>query len=945
MKTFVAAVLGLVVALGASMVQAQQGTVDLLEGDELDHWYSWLENRGKDVDPKGVYSKTDGILRISGEENGHLITHEEYGDYHLLVEYKWGDETFAPRIDKARDSGLMIHSFGTDGDYKGFLMNGLIVQLIEGGSGDLLVLGDGTESFSITCPVAAEKQGGSYLFSPDGELTTITGGRINWFGRDPEWKEVKDFRGANDIEKPVGEWNRLEVIADGGKITVLLNGIVVNRAVDCNPKRGRIQIQCEGAEVFYRKFDLTPLDRDKITSVDAGRQKRFIFNSDGGNMFIDKPYPMQPEDVYSYVDELLGTGITSLHISSHVGMDMNFQGEHADIFASHLTPEEAETLKDRAASKKGSTLGRGAANILGLHDAGHDPLGLVIDRAQDQGLETFVSFRLNEVHWVEKPANMLLSKFWLEHPEWRVAKIGDEVPQIYLDILGPRTSPVVASWLPGGLNFAIPEVQDRKLAQLREICERYPIEGIELDFQRFPVYFPFGKEKENIETMNQWMRKVHAMTQEVGLERGKPVLLTARVMATPAQNLGIGLDPMTWAKEGLLDSVIISHYLHNNHPLPVKEFRALFPDTLPLYASIEVEKDSDTYRQIAKQLWRDGIDGIMMFNFFTRRESGVEPDFSVLPEVGGPASRVQKPMLIVANKHSDTLSFIDHNTNEVEQTITVGHNPHEMTITPDQRFMYLSNYAAPGNTISVVDLHARKHIKQINTGAHTRIHGATMAPDGKHAYFTAGQTGWIVEVDTATHEMTRAIPTHGKISHMVLVSLDNKRLYAANITSKNVSVIDRKSGELIMQIPCEEGAEGMAFTPDGKHLWVANQSGESMSIIDLATHKVIERFDIAGMPVRIRFTRDGKRAYIPSWTPEGELIVLDVASRKEIKRIKVGGNAIGVELTPDEKFAFVGCEYTDGLHVIDTATLKVVDIIDTGDGPDPMSMWFPKEAE
>jgi len=678
----------------------------------------------------------------------------------------------------------------------------------------------------------------------------------------------------------------------------------------------------------------------RAAAQESGRQKRFIYNTDGDNMLIYKDYPMSAKDVYGYVDEIVASGVTALHVSSHVGMDMNFQGETADLLGSHPNPEEAEKLKDPSNTPPKS-LARAAVNLRGLIEAGHDPLGLVIERAQAKGLEAFVSFRLNEVHWVEKPANMLLSKFWLEHPEWHVATMGDKVPQRYLDILGPRTNPIVASWLPGGLNFAVPEVRGRKLAQLREICERYPIDGIELDFQRFPVYFPFGKEQENIAVMTGWMKEVRAMVKEVGDTRGKPVLLTVRVMATPGQNLSIGLDPVTWAKEGLLDSVIISHYLHNNFPLPVQEYRALFPDRLPLYASIEVEKESDSYRKIARRLWADGVDGIMMFNFFTCRERGVEPDYAVLPEVGGPASRIARPMLLVANKHSDTLSYIDPNTLEVEQTITVGHNPHELVITPDQRIMYLSNYEAPGNTISVVDLVARKHIKQIRTGQYTRIHGAAMAPDGKNAYFTAGQTGWIVEVDTTTHEVTRAIPTHGKISHMVLVSNDNQRLYTANIVSENVSVIDRQTGALITQIPCEKGAEGMAFTPDGKQLWVANQAGESISIIDLATHKVSGRFDLPGMPVRIRFTRDGKRAYIPSWTPEGELIVIDVPSRTEIKRIKIGGNAIGVELSPDEKRAFVGCEYTDGLHVINTETLEVEGTIDTCDGPDPISMWFP----
>jgi YVTN family beta-propeller protein len=696
-------------------------------------------------------------------------------------------------------------------------------------------------------------------------------------------------------------------------------------------------IPCAATE----KVDLAPPTPAKMAAQESGRRQRFIYNVDGNNMFIYKDYPMSVDDLYAYVDEIVDSGVTTLHISSHVGMDMNFQGETADLLGSHPNTEEAEKLKDPRDTPLKS-LERAVVNLRGFIDAGHDPLGLVIERAQARGLEACVSFRLNEVHWVEKPANMLLSKFWLAHPEWHVAKMGDKIPSQYLDILGPRTSPIVASWLPGGLNFAVPEVRARKLNQLREICQRYPLDGIELDFQRFPVYFPFGKEEENIGLMNAWMRKVRAMVEEVGKERGKPVHLTARVMAKPEQNLAIGLDPATWAEEGLLDSVIISHYLHNNFPLPVKEYRGLFPESLPLYASIEVEKKSDSYRSIAQQLWSDGVDGIMMFNFFTCRERGVEPDFSVLPEVGGPASRVARPMLIVANKHSDTLSYINHNSLAVEQTINVGHNPHELVITPDQRFMYLSNYAAPGNTISVVDLMARKHIKQIPTGEYTRIHGAAMAPDGKNAYFTAGQTGWVVEIDTATHAVTRAIPTHGKISHMVLVSNDNRRIYTANIDTQNVSVIDRKSGALITQIQCEEGAEGMAFTPDGKQLWVANQSGESMSIIDLASHKVVERFDLPGMPVRIRFTRDGQRAYVPSWTPEGELIVLDIPSRKEIKRVKVGGYAIGVELSPDEKRAFVGCEHGDGLHVVNTETLEVEAAIDTGEGPDPISMWYPR---
>ena len=213
------------------------------------------------------------------------------------------------------------------------------------------------------------------------------------------------------------------------------------------------------------------------------------------------------------------------------------------------------------------------------------------------------------------------------------------------------------------------------------------------------------------------------------------------------------------------------------------------------------------------------------------------------------------PFLLVANKHSDTLCFIDTKTYKILDTISTGPNPHEIVITPDGKYAYLSNYAPPGNTISLIDLPARKHIKQIPTGKATRVHGAAMAPDGKFAYFTAGQTGYVIEVDTAKHEVTRIIPTEGKISHMVLVSPDGKRLYTANIVSEDVSVIDRASGRLIKKIPCGKGVEGMAFTPDGKHLWAGNQTAGSITIIDVATNEPIKTFPCAAMPVRIRFFR------------------------------------------------------------------------------------------
>jgi hypothetical protein len=237
----------------------EKGKMQLFNGKNLDGWYTFIKDKGKNTDPNKVFTVQNSLIRISGEEFGCITTNDEFTNYKLTAEFKWGTLTFAPRIDKARDCGILLQSIGEDGAVGGIWMNSLECQMIEGGTGDILVVGDGSNNFSVTCPVAAEKQGDSYVFSPSGNPATIYEGRINWFGRDPQWKDVKGFRGAKDAEKPLGKWNRIECIVKDGDIQIYLNGTLVNHAADSQPRKGKIQIQSEGAEVFFRSIEISPL--------------------------------------------------------------------------------------------------------------------------------------------------------------------------------------------------------------------------------------------------------------------------------------------------------------------------------------------------------------------------------------------------------------------------------------------------------------------------------------------------------------------------------------------------------------------------------------------------------------------------------------------------------------------------------------------------------------
>jgi hypothetical protein len=370
----------------------------------------------------------------------------------------------------------------------------------------------------------------------------------------------------------------------------------------------------------------------------AQRPRRIIYNSDADNMFLYVAPPMKPADVHRYVDELVGTGVTTLYMCPNYGMVTNYSSEVGEVVGANATAEENEKI-EQVAKNHSASLERAVVNIRGLIKEGHDPLELILDRAREHKLETFITFRLNECHCVDTPEqyplNLIISQRWRSHPDWWIGKPGSKLGALHQEILGPNTSPVVGTWLPGGFNFALQQVRDFRLAELRECCERYNIDGLDLDFQRFPMYFPVGEEASHVATMTAWVKSVRQMTHEVGQKRGRPILLSARTMARPEQNPGLGLDPISWARDGLIDFVIQSHYLRNDFPLPVGEYRAVLPAKMPLYGSIEVT-DADSCRRLAQQLWKDGADGLMLFNYFTVRELGREPDFKLINELSDP---------------------------------------------------------------------------------------------------------------------------------------------------------------------------------------------------------------------------------------------------------------------------------------------------------------------
>lgn len=243
-------------------------TIVLFNGKDLSNFYTFLGDT-KYEDPKRVFSVVEQIdgapaIRISGEgEFGGLTTSKRYTNYRLVAEFRWGDLTWGKRKNAARDSGILLHGFGPDGAYSKVWLASIECQIIEGGVGDFLAV-PGVDANgkpltpSLTAEIKKDRDGES-CWHAGGEKKTITSGRINWFGRDPDWKDTLGFRGKVDVESPFREWTKVECDCAGDEITIRVNGQVVNKATNVSPTAGKLMFQTEGAEIYFRKIELHPL--------------------------------------------------------------------------------------------------------------------------------------------------------------------------------------------------------------------------------------------------------------------------------------------------------------------------------------------------------------------------------------------------------------------------------------------------------------------------------------------------------------------------------------------------------------------------------------------------------------------------------------------------------------------------------------------------------------
>lgn len=338
-------------------------------------------------------------------------------------------------------------------------------------------------------------------------------------------------------------------------------------------------------------------------------KSRFIYGNDGTDILSNELHNsrlISVDDVYDYVDIAANSQVTTYMICS--GDLLTFYKSGIERALGHVS----EIENNREKGKIGENLLQSDIKVYKDNFdrldsiAKSDIVRLTIDRAKEKGMEAFITFRMNDLHFndISLYNPLVQSDFWLNNPELRVGKH----PGWHAD---------------GALNFARKEVRKYKLDLIEEQCRLFNIDGIELDYMRFPVYFPYNKEKECLDIMTGFISDVKKITKQIGDKRGRPIILAVRVPARMDACLNIGLDVKKWSDLKLIDFITISPFYTGDPVLPIHEFKKnLTNDKIPVYATIESGMyfprkplSYGQYRAIAAHCYSEGADGVSLFNY------------------------------------------------------------------------------------------------------------------------------------------------------------------------------------------------------------------------------------------------------------------------------------------------------------------------------------------
>lgn len=345
-----------------------------------------------------------------------------------------------------------------------------------------------------------------------------------------------------------------------------------------------------------------------------------LYNHDGwclfsnGSKYQDIRESVNLEQVRGYVDEVADAGCDALLLCPNMYQLPGWNSDHYPFWTGGH--------KDRCFDN-GTAVGVILQRFQEFLLSGNDFIRQSGQRARDRGMGFLLSWRMNECHGVDNAACPSHSDFWRKHPEFRIG-----------------SSPKGIAFERNALCFLHKEVRDYQMGFIRELVDCYDIDGLELDFLRFPFFFPSGVPFEvKAPLMTEFIGEVRALLDSKQPGSDRP-LLGVRISDNPVLVYEMGLDLEACVDFGWIDSINLSPFYITNPDNDVESFTKYYRGKCAVYAEIthcmqmvrQMELSLELCRKtspemfyaLAESYYARGVDGISFFNLTYTRDYSLE---------------------------------------------------------------------------------------------------------------------------------------------------------------------------------------------------------------------------------------------------------------------------------------------------------------------------------
>ena len=394
-------------------------------------------------------------------------------------------------------------------------------------------------------------------------------------------------------------------------------------------------------------------------------------NEDNSHFFGTRAgQPLTAQTVDALVDQYAGTQVAHLLFSPN-SMRTSYGSRVWDPIWRGYEPDgpDDQPLLASLAPEQRPGARRWVHTAWELDQAGIDVYARWIARARGHGISPWLSMRMNDIHGVDDEKSFMHSEFWRAHPEYR------RVPYRF------------AAWTDRAFDYGHREVRDYHFALIEELAERYDFDGLELDWMRFGFHFRPGHEAAGAAQLTAFTERVRQLLDGWEKQRGHRIRLGARVPSRPQTALGLGMDAVSWARQGSIDWLVVTPFWATIEPdMPMEEWRALLQGTgVELGAGLEVllrpypaakrfqTNSLATVGAASLALLHRGADRIYLFNYMdseTTIDAGDEYP-RLLRELGDGAAMAHQPRRHVLT-YADTWAVGEPQATALPATVAAG---------------------------------------------------------------------------------------------------------------------------------------------------------------------------------------------------------------------------------------------------------------------------------